>query len=168
MGKTCKYLDFVLARNGWSYGKTDEGRLFVEHWNMLSWGWNVTTRAAPSWWHVNLGTTYLNVPLATVHHLYNVDVGWLLMLVIWCWLVMLAADAGDMMLLQLMASPQLLSTGVFVTVLRMLVIMCASCPDLAVMLLKQSTLSCFFIIVYNSAQIKWLTLGPLFLNFHVK
>jgi len=27
--------------------------------------------AAPSWWHVNLGTTYLNVPLATVHHLYN-------------------------------------------------------------------------------------------------
>ena len=25
-----------------------------------------------SWWHVNLGTTYLNVPLATVHHLYNV------------------------------------------------------------------------------------------------
>jgi len=82
--------------------------------------------------------------------------------------MMLAADAGDMMLLQLMASPQLLSTGVFVTVLRMLVIMCASCPDLAVMLLKQSTLSCFFIIVYNSAQIKWLTLGPLFLNFHVK
>jgi len=39
---------------------------------MLSLGWNVITRAAPSWWHVNLGTTYLNVPLATVHHLYNV------------------------------------------------------------------------------------------------
>jgi len=39
-----------------------------------------------------------------------------------------------------MASPQVLSTGVFVTVLRMLVIMCASCPDLAVMLLKQSKL----------------------------
>jgi len=39
---------------------------------------------------------------------------------------------------QLMASPQVLSTGVFVTVLRMIVIMCASCPDLAVLLLKQS------------------------------
>jgi len=26
---------------------------------MLSLGWNVITRAAPSWWHVNLGTTYL-------------------------------------------------------------------------------------------------------------
>jgi len=38
----------------------------------LSLGWNVITRAAPSWWHVNLGTTYLNVPLATVHHLYTV------------------------------------------------------------------------------------------------
>ena len=37
-----------------------------------------------------------------------------------------------------MASPQVLSTGVFVTVLRMIVIMCASCPDLAVLLLKQS------------------------------
>jgi len=37
-----------------------------------------------------------------------------------------------------MASPQVLSTGVFVTVLRMLVVMCASCPDLAVILLKQS------------------------------
>jgi len=62
--------DFVLAR-GWSYDKTDEARLLVEHSNMLSLGWNVITRAAPLWWHVNLGTTYLNVPLATVHHLYN-------------------------------------------------------------------------------------------------
>ena len=65
-------LDFVFARS-WSYDKTDEARLLVEHSNMLSLGWNVITRAAPSWWHVNLGTTYLNVPLATVHHLYNVD-----------------------------------------------------------------------------------------------
>jgi len=40
---------------------------------MLSLGWNVITRAAPSWWHVNLGTTYLNVPLATLHYLYIVD-----------------------------------------------------------------------------------------------
>jgi len=66
-------LDFVLARS-WSYDKTDEARLLVEHSNMLSLGWNVITRAAPSWWHVNLGTTYLNVPLATVHHLYIVVV----------------------------------------------------------------------------------------------
>jgi len=65
------HLDFVLARS-WSCDKTDEARLLVEHSNMLSLGWNVITRAAPSWWHVNLGTTYLNVPLATVHHLYYV------------------------------------------------------------------------------------------------
>jgi len=57
----------------WSYDKTDEARLLVEHSNMLLLGWNVINQAAPLWWHVNLGTTYLNVPLATVHHLYN---GW--------------------------------------------------------------------------------------------
>jgi len=65
-------LDFVLARS-WSCDKTDEARLLVEQSNMLSLGWNVITRAAPSWWHVNLGTTYLNGPLATVHHLYTVS-----------------------------------------------------------------------------------------------
>jgi len=48
--------DFVLARS-WSYDKQ------MKH----GCSWTV-----PSWWHVNLGTTYLNVPLATVHHLYNV------------------------------------------------------------------------------------------------
>ena len=37
---------------------------------MLSLGSNVNTRTPPSCWHVNLGTIYLNVPLATVHHLY--------------------------------------------------------------------------------------------------
>jgi len=64
--------DFVLARS-WSYDKTDEARLLVEHSNMLSLGWNVVTRAAASSrWHVNLGSAYLNVPLATVHHLHNV------------------------------------------------------------------------------------------------
>ena len=47
-------------------GKTQAGHPNRGH------GWNVITRAVPSWWHVNLGTTYLNVPLATVHHLYNV------------------------------------------------------------------------------------------------
>jgi len=50
--------DFVLARS-WSYDKTDEAHLLVEHSNMLSLVWNVITRAAPSWWHVNLETTYL-------------------------------------------------------------------------------------------------------------
>ena len=36
-------LDFVLARS-WSYDKTDESCLLVEHSNMLSLGWNVITR----------------------------------------------------------------------------------------------------------------------------
>ena len=40
-------------------------------WCTVASGWNVITRAALSWWHVNLRTTYVNVPLATVHHLYN-------------------------------------------------------------------------------------------------
>ena len=40
--------------------------------------------------------------------------------------------------LQLVVTPPIISTGVFVTVIRMLVIMCANCPDLAVVLLKQS------------------------------
>ena len=39
---------------------------------------------------------------------------------------------------QLVIAPPVLSTGTFVMVIRMLVIMCASCPDLAVVLLKQS------------------------------
>jgi len=42
-----------------SYNKTDEARLLVEHSDMLCLAWNVTTRAAPSCWHVNLRTTYL-------------------------------------------------------------------------------------------------------------
>jgi len=37
LGKTRKYRDFVLARS-WSYDKTDEARLLVEHANMLSLG----------------------------------------------------------------------------------------------------------------------------------
>lgn len=37
-----------------------------------------------------------------------------------------------------MITPPLFSTGMFVTVIRMLVLMCANCPDLAVQLLKQS------------------------------
>ncbi|CAL1542098.1 unnamed protein product [Lymnaea stagnalis] len=37
----------------------------------------------------------------------------------------------------LMMSPPVISTSVFITVVRMLVVMCANCPDLAVILLKQ-------------------------------
>ncbi|XP_059173399.1 E3 ubiquitin-protein ligase TRIP12-like [Physella acuta] len=37
----------------------------------------------------------------------------------------------------LMMSPPVINTSVFITVVRMLVVMCASCPDLAVILLKQ-------------------------------
>lgn len=39
---------------------------------------------------------------------------------------------------QLVVSPPVVSTGTFVMVIRMLAIMCGSCPDLAVVLLKQS------------------------------
>lgn len=38
----------------------------------------------------------------------------------------------------LVVSPSVISTSTFVMVIRMLSIMCASCPDLAVVLLKQS------------------------------
>lgn len=44
--------------------------------------------------------------------------------------------------LQLMSSPPLLNTGTFVMVVRMMVVMCATCPDLAVVLLKQSEYEC--------------------------
>jgi len=48
---------------------TNDARLQVEHSNMLSLGWHVITRAQPEWWHFNRGTTYLNVPRASVLHL---------------------------------------------------------------------------------------------------
>lgn len=38
----------------------------------------------------------------------------------------------------LVVSPPLVSSGTFVTVIRMLAVMCASCPELAVLLLKQN------------------------------
>ena len=47
--------------------------------------------------------------------------------------------------LQVMISPPVISTSIFVMVIRMLAIMCASCPDLAVLLLKQSELSALHI-----------------------
>ena len=49
---------------------TNDARLQVEHSNMLSRGWHVITRTQPEWWHVNRGTTYLNVPRASVLHLF--------------------------------------------------------------------------------------------------
>ena len=44
------------------------------------------------------------------------------------------------LLFQLVVSPPVISTGTFVMVIRMLAIMCGSCPDLAVVLLRQSKL----------------------------
>jgi hypothetical protein len=40
--------------------------------------------------------------------------------------------------LQLVVSPPVISTGTFITVLRMLSVMCANCPDLAFTLLRQN------------------------------
>jgi len=48
----------------------NDARLQVEHSNMLSRGWHVITRAQPEWWHFNRGTTYWNVPRASVLHLF--------------------------------------------------------------------------------------------------
>jgi len=45
-------------------------RLQAEHSNMLSRGWHVNTRAQPEWWHFSWGTTHLNVPWASVLHLF--------------------------------------------------------------------------------------------------
>jgi len=45
------------------------------------------------------------------------------------------------LLLQLVVTPPLISTSVFVTVIHMLVMMCIGCPDLAVVLLKLSQFS---------------------------
>jgi hypothetical protein len=39
---------------------------------------------------------------------------------------------------QLVVSPPVISTGTFITVLRMLSVMCANCPDLAFTLLRQN------------------------------
>lgn len=57
-----------------------------------------------------------------------------------------------------MISPPLISTGVFVMVIRMLAIMCASCPDLAVLLLKQSeSIFLSFIIMRTFFKKKFIT-----------
>jgi len=48
----------------------------------------------------------------------------------------------------LVMTPPLISSGMFVTVIRMLVLMCTSCPDLAVQLLKQNVAEtlCFLLV----------------------
>lgn len=43
-----------------------------------------------------------------------------------------------MFCLQLVVTPPVISTGTFITVLRMLSVMCANCPELALCLLKQN------------------------------
>ena len=47
----------IFYGSGWSYDKTDEARSFVQHSNMT---------------FSMLGSSYLNVALTTVHHLYTV------------------------------------------------------------------------------------------------
>lgn len=43
-----------------------------------------------------------------------------------------------MLRFQLVVSPPMISTGTFITVLRMLSVMCSSCPELAITLLRQN------------------------------
>ena len=51
-------------------------------------------------------------------------------------------------------TPPLLSSSTFVMVMRMLVVMCASCPDLAVVLHKQSIADalCYLLVGAASAE----------------
>ncbi len=74
-----------------------------------------------------------------------------------------------MLLFQLMVTPPVVSTGTFVMVIRMLVVMCASCPDLAVVLLKQSEYPAYlsatfvhmFCLVLLCINTIWLTNGSM-------
>jgi len=50
-------------------------------------------------------------------------------------------DDWVIVLLQLVVTPPLISTSMFVMVIHMLVMMCIGCPDLAVVLLKLSKFS---------------------------
>lgn len=64
-----------------------------------------------------------------------------------------------------MITPPLFSTGMFVTVIRMLVLMCANCPDLAVQLLKQSESE---VISFISNVFQTAVKGTSYINGHVK
>ena len=52
----------------------------------------------------------------------------------------------------LVVSPPVISSATFVSVIRMLVIMCASCPDLAVVLLKQDIADTLCYLLVGSAE----------------
>ncbi|XP_048518529.1 E3 ubiquitin-protein ligase TRIP12 isoform X1 [Dendroctonus ponderosae] len=53
----------------------------------------------------------------------------------------------------LVVTPPLISTGTFITVLRMLSVMCANCPDLALTLLKQSIAETLLYLLTGSGEV---------------
>ena len=61
----------------------------------------------------------------------------------------LQIDYFHSVLFQLIVSPPVVSTGTFVAVLRMLAVMCANCPYIAVQLLKNSKLLFLYILYYT-------------------
>ena len=58
-----------------------------------------------------------------------------------------------LLFLQLVVSPPVISTGTFITVLRMLSIMCANCPDLALTLLRQNIAETLLYLLTGSGEI---------------
>lgn len=53
----------------------------------------------------------------------------------------------------LVVTPPVISTGTFITVLRMLSVMCANCPDLALTLLKQNIAETLLYLLTGSVEI---------------
>lgn len=53
----------------------------------------------------------------------------------------------------LVVTPPIISTGTFITVLRMLSVMCANCPDLALTLLRQSIAETLLYLLTGSAEV---------------
>ncbi|XP_057663764.1 E3 ubiquitin-protein ligase TRIP12 isoform X1 [Diorhabda carinulata] len=53
----------------------------------------------------------------------------------------------------LVVTPPIVSTGTFITVLRMLSVMCANCPDLALTLLKQNIAETLVYLLTGSAEV---------------
>ncbi|KAL1512943.1 hypothetical protein ABEB36_002442 [Hypothenemus hampei] len=53
----------------------------------------------------------------------------------------------------LLVTPPIISTGTFITVLRMLSVMCANCPDLALTLLKQNIAETLLYLLTGSAEV---------------
>jgi hypothetical protein len=68
--------------------------------------------------------------------------------------------------LQLVVSPPVISTGTFITVLRMLSVMCANCPDLALTLLRQNIAEtlCYLLTGSGDANMEEVLLS---LSFYV-